>query len=336
MKAQLFPRDPGLTARMVAATVATPLAVLACLAAVVALAPLRIIVFVALAGIVGVVASIKERERAAAFGAREAPPEVHATVERLCLAADLPKPEVVVHAERQPNSWIVWAGHRRFRLHLTEGLLECLEPRELEAVIAHELAHVAHRDATVMTVVGGPGAVLLGGGQRIMRGWWPMMLGGIVAMAIGWVGSLGGRMLSRYREFAADAGAVALTGSPAALASALTKVSEGSGHPVARPARRGGAGRVPPAAGGGVRAPAARDAPAAEGAHRAPGADGGAAAGRAPGAASLIAALCGAETGRGKGGYARSSPGERPGRSSSTAPVTHRNHVGRLRVAIRR
>src|SRR4051794_1217362 len=227
MRAQLFPRDPGLTARMVAAAVATPLAVLACLAAVVVIAPTRIVVFVALAGIVGVFSAVKERERTALAGTREAPPEVHATVERLCLAADLPKPEVVVHAERQPNSWIVWTGRGRFRLHLTEGLLACLEPRELEAVIGHELAHVAHRDATVMTVVGGPGAVLMQGGQKLMRGWWPMIVGGAVAMAVGWIGTLGGRMLSRYREFAADAGAVALTGSPAALASALTKVSEG-------------------------------------------------------------------------------------------------------------
>src|SRR4051812_42770972 len=129
MRAQLFPRDPGLTARMVAAAVATPLAVLACLAAVVALAPAKIVVFVALAGIVGVVAAVKEREQAVAAGTHEAGPEVHAIVERLCLAADLPKPEVVVHTERQPNSWIVWTGRKRFRLHLTEGLLEALEPR---------------------------------------------------------------------------------------------------------------------------------------------------------------------------------------------------------------
>jgi heat shock protein HtpX len=258
MKAQLFPRDPGLTARMVAAAVATPLAVLALLAAIVMFAPARIVVFVALAGVVGVVAAVKDRERAMVAGTHEAGPEVHAVVERLCLAADLPKPEVVVHTERQPNSWIVWTGRGRFRLHLTEGLLEALEPRELEAVIAHELAHVAHRDATVMTVVGGPGAVLLDGGQSIMKGWWPMMLGGIVAMAVGWVGSLGGRILSRYREFAADAGAVALTGSPAALASALTKVSEGL---VGIPSRD-------------LRAVAARDAfhllPVAESEHRLP------------------------------------------------------------------
>ena len=57
-------------------------------------------------------------------------------------------------------------------------------------------------------------------------------------MAIGWVASLGTRALSRYREFAADAGAVALTGHPAMLASALMKVSDGvHGLPDARPAR---------------------------------------------------------------------------------------------------
>jgi heat shock protein HtpX len=120
-------------------------------------------------------------------------------------------------------------GRSHAQLHLTQGLLDCLEPAELEAVIAHELAHVAQRDAAVMTVVGGPGAVLLAGGMKLARvgGFWALQLGGLVAIAIGWLGSLGTRILSRHREFAADAGAAALTGNPAALASALTKVSQG-------------------------------------------------------------------------------------------------------------
>ena len=75
------------------------------------------------------------------------------------------------------------------------------------------------------------------------------MLGGAIAAAIGWIGTLGTRALSRYREFAADAGAVALTGNPAALASALMKVSDGLvAMPEARPARGLAARRVPPAA----------------------------------------------------------------------------------------
>ena len=227
MRPQLFPHDTGLAFRMILAAVVTPLIVLAGLAAIVMLASTKIVLMVALAAVIGVVTACKEVGRTrSARGSRSAPPELAATVERLCLAGDLPRPEVVVNAERQPNSWIVWTGRNRYRLHVTEGLLELLAPAELEAVLAHELAHVAHRDAAVMTVVGGPGAVLLRGGSKIATSW-PIMLGGLTAMGVGWLGSLGGRILSRYREFAADAGAVALTGNPAALASALTKVSAG-------------------------------------------------------------------------------------------------------------
>jgi heat shock protein HtpX len=215
---------------MVATAVLTPLFVLAGLVAVVALMPPKIAIVVAIAAIVGT--SMVLRERRATGPARELSvaeaPELHAVLERLCLLADLPKPALVVEPERQPNSWIVGTGGDRYRLHLTEGLLERLAPHELEAVIGHELAHVANRDAAVMTVVGGPAAALLGGGLRIARGgWWLAMGGGLVAAGIGWLASLGTRVLSRYREFAADAGSVALTGSAAALASALTKVSEG-------------------------------------------------------------------------------------------------------------
>ena len=111
--------------------------------------------------------------RASSRGRRLAPadaPELHAIVERLCVVADLPKPTLVLErAARCPNSWIEGTRRGGFRLHLTQGLLDLLEPRELEAVIAHELAHVANRDAAVMTVVGGPGEALLSGGLRRRR-----------------------------------------------------------------------------------------------------------------------------------------------------------------------
>jgi heat shock protein HtpX len=227
---ELFPTDRGLVARMAVAAVATPLVVLAALVAVVAVAPTRLVIGVGIAMVVGLFAAIQER--AATVRARElapeAAPELHAAVERLCVIANLPKPRIVLEQERQPNSWIVATGRDRARLHLTRGLVERLEPRELEAVIAHELAHLAHRDAIVMTVVGGPGAVLLSGGSLLAGRWiWPLQLGGLLAAAIGWVASLGTRALSRYREFAADAGAVAVTGNPAVLATALMKVSDG-------------------------------------------------------------------------------------------------------------
>ena len=228
---ELFPFDGGLAARMVAAAVLTPLVVVAVLAAIVLFAPWRLVAGVAIASAIGVVAAVRERRSRLApieLTAEEAP-AVHAIVERLCVVADLPKPRIVLEQERQPNSWIVSIGRGRSQLHLTQGLLDSLEPVELEAVIGHELAHVAHRDAAVMTFVGGPGAVLQGGGSQLMRRgvFWFIQLGGVLAMAIGWLASIGTRALSRYREFAADAGAVALTGNPAALASALMKVSDG-------------------------------------------------------------------------------------------------------------
>jgi heat shock protein HtpX len=223
---------------MVLVGVLTPAVLLATLVALVAYAPFRLLAGVALASVVGVVAVARERRaavRGTAVGPAEAP-ELHAIVERLCLLADLPKPRIVVEPEAQPNSWVVSVGREHTSLHLTAGLLERLRRSELEAVIAHELAHVAHRDAMVMTIVGGPGAALLGGGGRILRhgSFWFVLMGALAAIAIGWVTSLGTRALSRYREFAADAGAVALTGNPAALASALIAVSEGL---LAMPAR---------------------------------------------------------------------------------------------------
>jgi heat shock protein HtpX len=215
---------------MVVAAVVTPLIVLAGLALVVVEAPTRVIVLVGVATAVGVGMMMNERNahpRANVVSESEQP-GLHAIVERLCLLADLPKPEIVVEREAAPNSWVVGTPARGYRLHLTQGLLDRLDPHETEAVIGHELAHIANHDAAVMTVVGGPGAVLLGGGRKMisMSAWFTWM-GAIVAIAIGWVASLGTRTLSRYREFAADAGSVALTGSAAALASALMKVSEG-------------------------------------------------------------------------------------------------------------
>jgi heat shock protein HtpX len=224
----LFAPDRGLQARMVVAAVCTPLIVLACVAAVILLAPLKVAAALGVAATIGIGASIRERRRrpqAQPVTPAQAP-ELHAIVDRLCVVADLPKPEIVIEPEDQPNSWLVGLSRGRARLHVTRGLLELLPAAELEAVIGHELAHLMHRDAAVMTAVGGPGAVLLDGGLRMTRGGaWFLMAGGFVAAAVGRVSQLGTQALSRHRELAADAGSAALTGHPAALASALRRIS---------------------------------------------------------------------------------------------------------------
>src|SRR5881275_2485850 len=98
MRPPLFPRDRGLALRMVLAAVVTPLVVLAGLAAIVLLAPTKVVVFAAVAAGVGIVMAVRERAetRAARERGADAPPELEATVSRLCLAADLRRPEVVV------------------------------------------------------------------------------------------------------------------------------------------------------------------------------------------------------------------------------------------------
>jgi heat shock protein HtpX len=224
---ELFAPDRGLQARMVLAAVGTPAIVLACVAAIALLAPLKVIGGVALAAAVGVGGAVRERGRRppAQPVTPEQEPELHAIVDRLCVVADLPKPEIVVEPEQQANSWLVGLSRGRARLHVTRGLLDLLTPSELEAVVGHELAHLVNHDAAVMTAVGGPGAVLLRGGRRLMGGGWLLMFGGFVSMAIGWLSQLGTQTLSRHRELAADAGSAALTGRPAALASALRRIS---------------------------------------------------------------------------------------------------------------
>jgi heat shock protein HtpX len=214
---------------MVLAAVLTPALVLAAVAAIAWLLPLKIFGGVVIVAVVGIVVALRDRRRTtrSEILAPGAEPELQAAVERLCLMADLPRPDIAVDEERQPNSWVVDAPGRPPRLHVTRGLLELLDPAELEAVLAHELSHVAHRDATVMTVVGLPGAVLVSGvqGRGWGAGWFPLQIGMGLALLIGRAGELGTNMLSRHRELVADAGAAALTGRPSALASALVKVS---------------------------------------------------------------------------------------------------------------
>src|SRR5205085_1594356 len=145
---ELFPADRGLQARMVLTAVLTPLSVLALVALCVLLLPLKFVLALAGLTVFGLVRAVREQRRdsdARLLGPGEEP-ALQGIVDRLCVLADLARPEIAVDEERQPNSWIVDPPGRPPRLHVTRGLLELLEPAELEAVVAHELSHVAHHD----------------------------------------------------------------------------------------------------------------------------------------------------------------------------------------------
>ena len=171
-------------------------------------------------------------------------PELHGIVDRICALADMPKPRIAISPTDLPNAFATGRNSEHAVLCVTQGLMRRLTPEELEGVISHEMSHVAHKDVMVMTVAsflaiiagllirfsfygelfGGGGR--RGGGNNNNQGALPILL---IIMAVSIVvyaiSFLLIRLLSRYRELAADRSGALLTGQPSALASALQKVS---------------------------------------------------------------------------------------------------------------
>ncbi|MET7639299.1 zinc metalloprotease HtpX [Streptomyces sp. NPDC005438] len=181
-----------------------------------------------------------DRIAAYGMGAREVTPEqapeLHGAVDRLCALADMPKPRVAIADTDVPNAFATGRNQKNALVCATSGLMRRLEPKELEGVLAHELSHVAHRDVAVMTIASFLG-VLAGTLTRIAL-WTGMsrgrsndqaglllMLVPLISAVVYVVSFLLTRLLSRYRELAADRAAAQLTGRPSALASALTKIT---------------------------------------------------------------------------------------------------------------
>ena len=172
----------------------------------------------------------------------EQAPELHGMIDRLCALADMPKPRVGVADTSVPNAFATGRSPERSVVCVTTGILGMLTAEELEGVLAHELSHVAHRDVLVMTVASSAGiaAGMLGQGARF--GGFGFFGGrrGNNRRAAGrgssccWSASLVYavsfvllRLLSRYRELAADRAGAYLTMRPDALASALQKITGG-------------------------------------------------------------------------------------------------------------
>jgi heat shock protein HtpX len=172
----------------------------------------------------------------AAMGAKEVSPEqapgLHAMIERLCIQADLPKPRIAVADTSVPNAFATGRSQKSATVCATTGIMRTLSPSELEGVMAHELAHVKHRDVLVMTIASffaSLAAMMLqfgfffGGGDDDEN---PSFLVILLVSALVYVLSFFLMMaLSRYREFAADRGAAIVTGRPSALSAALVKIS---------------------------------------------------------------------------------------------------------------
>jgi heat shock protein HtpX len=158
-------------------------------------------------------------------------PELHAMVGRLAQQADLPKPTVAVADSRQPNAFATGRSQSSATVCVTRGIMDTLDREELEGVMAHELTHVKNRDVMVMTIATFLSTLafmivrwgwLFGGNRR--EGGGGVIVAILVSLVVGVVSFLLVRVLSRYREYAADRGGAIITGRPSALASALVKI----------------------------------------------------------------------------------------------------------------
>ena len=164
-------------------------------------------------------------------------PELHRMIERLATTAGLPKPMVGVMPSPVPNAFATGRSPKNAVVAVTDSIMRILTPEELEAVLAHEIAHVKNRDMLTLTMASFISMLAF----LIMRNWFFMGLFGgggnrdnnavalilvyIVSILVWVVSTILTRTLSRYREFAADRGSAALTGNPRALISALQKIS---------------------------------------------------------------------------------------------------------------
>ncbi|MCX6699599.1 MAG: zinc metalloprotease HtpX [Methanomicrobiales archaeon] len=161
-------------------------------------------------------------------------PELHRTVEKLCKEAELPKPRIAIMQSPVPNAFATGRSPKHAVIACTDSIMRLLSKDELEAVLAHELAHVKNRDILTMTIasfIAMLAAIImqnflfasLFGRRGDGAGAW--IIAGIVAAIVWLVATLLMMALSRYREFAADRGSAYITNNPRALISALTKIT---------------------------------------------------------------------------------------------------------------
>jgi heat shock protein HtpX len=164
-------------------------------------------------------------------------------VEEMSIAAGLPKPKVYVVPDADPNAFATGRGPEHASIAVTRGLLDALSRDELQGVVAHELSHVRNLDIRLMTVIAAMvGTIALlsdwtargmrrtssggrqrskdkGGGGVLFLALWlvAIVLAPIIAQLLA-------MMVSRRREYLADASGAELTRNPLALASALEKI----------------------------------------------------------------------------------------------------------------
>ncbi|MEY3293540.1 MAG: M48 family metallopeptidase [Brevundimonas sp.] len=170
---------------------------------------------------------------------RKSEPEIYNLLENLAISRGLRTPTLRIIDNDSLNAFATGLHEGQYSITVTRGLVEALTRDELEAVLAHELTHVINRDVRTMVIASIFAGIISviaelvfrgllhsrGGGRRDNKNAAPLILIGLAFAAVGFALAIVIRMmLSRTREFVADAGAVELTKNPDAMISALRKV----------------------------------------------------------------------------------------------------------------
>jgi heat shock protein HtpX len=231
-----FGRDPGLQFRMLLTIFLLGLLYAALVGALLVAGTGFAIMLVVIAGLLAAQLFLSDKLALASMGAKVVSPQeapgLHAMIERLCIQADLPKPKIAVADTSMPNAFAMGRSKKSATVCATTGIMNTLEPHELEGVMAHELAHVKNRDVMIMTIASFFASVaamitqfgfFFGGSDEDSGPGFLVVL--LVSFAVYVISFFLMLALSRYREFTADRGAALMTGRPSALSSALMKIS---------------------------------------------------------------------------------------------------------------
>ena len=168
-------------------------------------------------------------------------PELHAIVRNLVQKAGMPMPKVYIIPSEAPNAFATGRNQEHAVVAVTDGIMRILSRDELAGVIAHELAHIRHRDmltGTIVATIAGAismlaqmaqWAMIFGGGRRDSDDEGGSPIAALVMMIVAPIAAMLVQMaISRTREFEADKGGARLVGSPYGLANALLKLDQGS------------------------------------------------------------------------------------------------------------
>jgi heat shock protein HtpX len=239
-----FGRDSGLQARMLFTIFLLGLVYAVLVAVLIAAGAGAVTIAIIAAGLFALQLFTSDKIALSSMGAHQVTPQeapqLHAIIDRLCVQANIPKPRVAIAQTPMPNAFAVGRSPKTATVCATTGILQLLEPAELEAVLGHEITHVLNRDVVVMTIASFFASIaafitqfgfFFGGGfggnnrnNNSNNGFFVVIL---VSAAVYIVSFLLLQALSRYREFAADRGSAIITGRPSALISALMKIDSG-------------------------------------------------------------------------------------------------------------